>query len=263
MADNPTQNTQNKDALMRLMVPTAFIAAGIGAVTWGLRPKTKREKRAEQVSTWTPPKQSMTKTQKSGVEQLRVELNRVRDRVRALWADPSALPRLSVVVGAADYAAALQNDQYPWPAQKIGVGTLQVDNKAGKFSTDVIAPRLQSAYSTADVALHAAGIMNLPVQSAAGDVAKRLRTLKDGHLLMLATTCAMQRGTFVKVIVNKNYETAMAIDEEKQTKHELYGSSALTWIALNTPVSDLNAEERKARREMRQRPYRVPRTLKP
>lgn len=259
------ERNSNTTPLVKLGVPTLLIASGVACIAWGIRPKTRKELQAENLGYWSPPKMIMTAQQKSGIQTLAQELERLRLRIKSMWANPigANLPALPIIVTPADYATAAKNPDYPWRPPPVAVGTLKVNTKDAKYTTDLIAPQLQSAYSTLDVALHLAGIADLPEQARATAITSILRALNDAHVYALSAVFASFGGTFVKAIVNKNYETAAALEEEAMTKDELFGSGLLTWIALNTPISDLSAEERKRRKEMRERPYRKPRIILP
>src|SRR5699024_4342858 len=142
-------------------------------------------------------KMTMTAQQKSDVAVLAQEIEQLRLRIKAMWANPNAanLPSLPIVVSSADYAAAAANPNYPWRKPPVSMGTLKVNTKAATYTTDLISPQLQAAYSTLDVALYLAGILNFPEQYSAANIASKLRTLNDAQVYVLAATFASFGGT--------------------------------------------------------------------
>lgn len=246
---------------LKMAVPVVLIGGGLACIALGIRPKTDKEKLAENSFKYAPPEQSIPDLAKSEVDDLRLALNALRGEIRALW-DPASGSVAAGNIATYGYSDPRRNDQYPWPTQSVGVGTIQVGGTSG-YATDLIAPQLQAAISTLDVLMYMAGqAADLPVQCTASQVIRAISSLTPTHKQIMASIGAADGGATLKAIVNRNYEAARATEEAEMTQRNMpLESSVLAWIALNSPLSDMSASERAAKKELRSSDYRAPRTI--
>lgn len=246
------------------LVPSVLVAGGIGLLSFGLRPKTQREQIAETVSYWSPPQQTLTSTEHRNVDAMHAKMNELRREIRAVWVARAA-KRDGLNISADDQQAAYERSNYPWPVQRLGVATFNIRNpEAESYTTELIAPPLQTAFAQLDVALFESSLANMEQTITARKALSVLRSIKGERLLWLAATYAAAGGTHIRAVAASNYEICAAHELKSDTQDAILANNpVLTWLAINSPLSDLNAAERKTQRSLRKQKCRTPRVLIP
>lgn len=248
----------------KFLLSTGLIGTGIALITWGFRPKSQKEKIAEQVSYWRPDKVSFSDEQRRDFDRYRAYMNALRTKIRAHWS--SADTGLDVH-RKANYASSLANNALPWPVQDISTARIEVGKGSDRYTTDLVSPHLQTVFARWDVALHLCKIANLPKDTPVKTAADLAQRLTAREIEALADVYAREFGTLIPATAALNYDVLSAKEMAKETKENMPGRSLLgvqevqAWIALNTPLSDLSAEERATLKKLRQSEARQPRVL--
>lgn len=253
------------EATKKFVLSSALIGGGIGLVTWGLRPKSTREKAAEQISSWRPEQVSYSAAQHAKINEVRDAMNQLRAQIRNVWTSTSSGVDIHQT---ANFAASFANDELPWRVQKIGSATLDVGLGREAYQTDMIAPQLHSALARLDVALHEGKIADWPTMVSTKQALSTIRGLSRAQIDALAATCSKQFGTYIPALAAHYYDVLSAKAMAQETKDNMPGvnavQTALAWVALNAPlISDLTKEERKTQRALRKSTARQPRILVP
>lgn len=256
-------------ATQRIGIPLGIIGGGIALVVWGMRPKSSKEKIAEQVSQWQPPKESFSEAQFSRINQIAQEMNAVRGKVRSVWQNQSISANPSQFQRMLDYSTAWERDVCPWRAQKIGAANMAVGKGKNAYTTDMIAPQLQNAWALLDLALYQAGITNLKEETTSAEALSILRGLDASRIQKIADIASKKLGTYLPALAAHSYDVISAQEIAAMTESNMPSAlgegvqRALAWIALNTPLSDLSPEERKTQKELRNEQVRKLRLIIP